>query len=326
MEITRRNLLKLISSGILANSLPINLAGCSKNEPFLRIASNVWPGYELIYLARESNYFSNQEIRLIEVPSATVCIQTLAAGTSEGAMLTLDEVLTARSEGLNLEIVAILDISMGADVLMASKDIKQLHDLSGKRIGVEQSAVGAIMLDAILKQGQIKHEDIETHYMTVNQHREAFNNKQVDALITFEPVKTQLESDGAHSIFDSSQIPGRIIDVLAVLPGAIKHSPNNIGKLISAHFLAMHLLETNPSQASKIIARRLQLKPEDVPDTYTGISLPDIQQNHEWLQGRPSRLETSATELMEIMLSAKLLSHEVSLSNLVNPEFLPAIQ
>jgi len=44
----------------------------------------------------------------------------------------------------------------------------------------------------------------------------AFKKRQVDAIVTFEPVKSELLSSGANILFDSHQIPGRIVDVLVV--------------------------------------------------------------------------------------------------------------
>ncbi|MCW9055760.1 MAG: ABC transporter substrate-binding protein [Gammaproteobacteria bacterium] len=325
MKLTRRQLIKVFSAGIVTASMPSFIMGCSHKEPLLRIASNVWPGYELIYLARKLEYFGDDAVRLVELPSATVCIQSLAAGTIEGAMLTLDEVISARSGGIDLRVVAILDISMGADVLMAGPEIKSISDLVGKRIGVEQSAVGAVMLDAILDEGGLKPEDIETKYMTVNRHREAYNAKQVDALITFEPVKTQLIADGAHQLFDSSQIPGRIIDVLAVLPSVIENSPDNLRKLVAAHFQARDYFRNNQIQASEIMSKRLQLDPADVPGSYDGIELPDININYQWMGGANSKLTQSAIVLEEIMKKAKLLSGSTDLVNLIDNRFLPDI-
>ncbi|MGD8483911.1 MAG: ABC transporter substrate-binding protein [Thioalkalispiraceae bacterium] len=298
------------------------LIGCSKHEPLLRIASNVWPGYELLYLAREKNFFTRDEVKLIEVPSATVCIQSLAAGNVEGAMLTLDEVLTARAEGLELKVVAILDISNGADVVLAHPSIKSIAELKGKRIGVEQSAVGAVMLDALLEKDGLTVNDVETVYLTVNQHHQAYLDGIVDALVTFEPVRTQLIKSGAHQLFDSSEIPGRIIDVLAVLPHVLKNNPASLRKLIDAHFKARSYFLSNTRQASEILAKRLQLNPSEVPSSYEGLLLPDLKSNHEWLDGENSKLQQSAVKLKNIMQRARLLKKNVSVSELVDSRFL----
>lgn len=322
-QISRRSFIKMAGAGVIAGLGLSHLAGCAQREPLLRIASNIWPGYELLYLARDQHYFSEDQIRLVELPSATVCIQSLAAGTIEGAMLTLDEVLTARAEGLNLKIVSVLDVSMGADVLLATPDIRELSQLKGKRIGVEESAVGAVMLDAALKAANLTPSDIKTVYMTVSQHREAYLNKEVDALISFEPVKSLLIKEGAIQLFDSSQIPGRIIDVLAVLPKVISHNPNAMKKLVAAHFTARDYFLQQPQHASVILSKRLQIEPSDVPAAYEGIELSDIKQNYAYLSGPSPVLESSVKELLAIMQAARLLPGNVGIADLLTESFLP---
>ena len=318
---SRRTFLRCSLLGLLTTPA-LSLLGCSKTEPLLRIASNVWPGYELIYLARQLGYFDEREIRLTEVPSATVCIQLLAAGSIEGAMLTLDEVLTARAEGLDLRVIAVLDVSLGGDVLLARPDIDSLAQLKGKRIGVEQSAVGAVMLDAVLQKAELVPTDIDAVYMTVNKHRDAYHKGEVDALITFEPVKTQLLQNDARLLFSSAEIPGRIIDVLAVLPAAIESNPSALTKLVGAHFKARRYFLDQPGDASPLLAERLQLAPADVPAAYTGLELPDLEQNRHYLQGAAPLLEKSAQELLRIMETAQLLPGPVTLNRLTDGRFL----
>jgi NitT/TauT family transport system substrate-binding protein len=41
----------------------------------MRIDTNVWPGYEPIYLAREQGEYSDNEVRLVELPNAGTVIQ-----------------------------------------------------------------------------------------------------------------------------------------------------------------------------------------------------------------------------------------------------------
>jgi len=322
-SMTRRQFLRVSSASLCSVPLASLIVGCEKGESLVRIASNVWPGYELLYLARSKSYFSDQQVRLVEVPSATVCIQSLAAGTVEGAMLTLDEVLTARAEGINLRVVAVLDISMGADVMLVKPEIKNLSQLKGKRIGVEQSAVGAIMMDAILQKANLKANEVNMVYMTVNRHQDAYLNNEIDALITFEPVKTQLLTEGATRLFDSSEIPGRIIDVLAVLPRVIENRQETLKEVVAGHFKARDYFLNNATKASELLARRLQIPVEQVPGTFQGMELPDVNKNHEMLSGDEPALAQSAGELAKIMQAAFLLPQNVSLKKLIDGRFLP---
>ena len=296
--------------------------GCTQRDPVLRIASNVWPGYEFVYLAKALNYFNDDDIRLISVPSATVAIQSLAAGTVDGAMLTLDEVLTANANGIKLNIVTVLDISLGADVLLAKPEITSLQQLRGKRIGVEDSAVGAIMLDAILTKSGLKLTDIHPVFITVNQHQRAYEENQVDALISFEPVISQLSQSGAHQLFSSADIPGRIMDVIAVSNTALEHNPRAIRSLVEAHFRAKEYYDKQTSSASEIISRRLHIPAKDVVQSYAGIIIPDKNENIAWLAGEQPKLQNSIDSLVKIMLNANLLPGRIDTTHLINADYI----
>lgn len=322
-SVTRRRFLGLAVGTMATVFTGMGLSGCSRKEPLVRIASNVWPGYELLYLARDRKYFNKEQVSMVEMPSASVCIEALAAGTVEGACLTLDEVLTARSEGLELSVITVLDVSLGADVLLVRPEIKNLQELKGRRIGVEQSAVGAIMLDAVLRKAGLESKDLQIIHMNVNKHRDAYLKSEVDALITFEPVVSQLSDQNPSMLFTSADIPGRIIDVIAVRPEILEMSPIAVQQLVAGHFRARESFLKKPEEASKVLSRRLNLKPEDVPATYHGIDLPDVSENYKFLSGESPSLENSASELVQIMLDAKILPNMVEVTNLADGRFLP---
>lgn len=297
--------------------------GCQRREPLLRVGSHLWPGYEMIYLARAQNYFSEQAIRLVEMPSATAVSQALGANTLEAACLTLDEVLTARAEGIDLVVVAVLDVSLGADVLLAHPEVRTLQHLKGKRIGVEQNALGAVMLDAVLHRAALTPSDVQVVAVTVDQHAAAYREHVVDAVITFEPVTSQLLQQGARTLFTSAEIPGRIVDVLAVQRAALETHPAAIRALLAGHFRAREAWLNQPEQFSSFVASRLQLDVAQLPVVFGGIELTDLAHNRDWLSTQPPRLAERAADLVKIMSAAGLLPRPVSLANLGDARFLP---
>ena len=74
---------------LLAALLP---AGRPAQEP-LRLGTNVWPGYEPLYLAR-SRLSGSRAGETGGVRSATQVMHALETGAIDGGALTLDEVLT----------------------------------------------------------------------------------------------------------------------------------------------------------------------------------------------------------------------------------------
>jgi len=318
--IGRRHFLRWAIAGGAALA---GLAACARREPLLRVASNVWPGYELLHLAEARGYVARESVRLIEMPSAADCIQNLAAGTLEGACLTLDEVLTALAGGVHLKVVCVLDVSLGADVLLARPDIHSLQKLKGRRLGVEQSGSGAVMLAATLQQAGLGANEVTIIHTPLMRQREAFLSGQVDALITFEPIPTQLQGTEVIRLFSSADIPGRIVDVLALRPKALEQSPEAVRQLLAGHFRARAEYLREPATALPILAGLLRLSPGQVPAAFSGIDLPDVAANRQWLGGNPARLVRTATDLAGVMRQAGLLPGACLVAGLADARFLP---
>lgn len=98
----RRRLLGLGAAATLAALLP----ACAREMP-LRVAAHVWPGYELMFLARSLGWLDDNEVRLIETRNATESLAALARGEVDGAALTLDETLRGRAAGIPLTVVLV---------------------------------------------------------------------------------------------------------------------------------------------------------------------------------------------------------------------------
>lgn len=302
------------------------LSGCGwlADKP-VSITASVWVGYEPLYMARNEGWLDDKRVRLIETSSATDSLKALAEGNVDGAALTLDEMLKARAMGIPLSVVMVFDVSAGADMLVAHPGIKQLPDLKGKRIGFEQGAVGSLMLASVLRAAGLTKEDIKQIPLTIDHHRDAWARNQIDALITYEPVASQLLAQGAAKLFDSRQIPNTIVDVLAIRNDVLDRShAAAIRLLISAHFKALDHLSINPQDAAYRMASHLNLPKGDVLPAFRGLLLPDAANNRRMLTGASPQLLDTARKVSAIMLEEKLLPRDDTFTALIHADFLPA--
>ncbi|HEY9807297.1 MAG TPA: hypothetical protein V6D04_12060, partial [Candidatus Obscuribacterales bacterium] len=69
------------------------LASCSQNSPPLRVAVNLWPGYETLYLARSLGYYDNTPIQLVDLPSGAEEVRAFRNHNVEAAAVSLDQAL-----------------------------------------------------------------------------------------------------------------------------------------------------------------------------------------------------------------------------------------
>lgn len=306
-------------------TLALTLPACAwwADQP-IAIATRVWPGYELMHLARSEGWLDAQRVRLVEISSGQDTVKALVAGQVDGAALTLDEVLQARASGLPLSVVMIFDISAGADMLVTRPGLKALAELKGRRIGFEPGSGGELMLVEALRAADLTKEDVTLVMLPVARQREAWSRDQVDAVVTYEPVGTQLQTQGALNLFDSRQIPNTIVDVLAIRrdrldrrhAGAIRH-------LLAAHFRALEHLNRNPQDAAYRMAPHLGLPAADFLSAFKGLTLPDAANNYRLLAGTPPELLTSARKLSAILVKSGLLKQDDPLTTLICADFLP---
>ncbi|MFZ5774206.1 MAG: ABC transporter substrate-binding protein [Thermodesulfobacteriota bacterium] len=320
--LSRRQVVLFLSCTPLALALPC--CGWRPPEAPLAIAAHAWPGYEPMFLARTQGWLKVGQVRLLETSSATDSLKALADGRVDGAALTLDEVLKARGNGLPLSVVAVLDISAGADMVVARPTLKGLADLKGRRLGFEPGAVGELMLVHALQAANLAREDVTLISLPVDQHLAAWRKNQIDAAVTYEPMASQLLAQGAIKLFDSRQLPNTIVDVLTIRgdrldrihAGAIRH-------LLQAHFRALEYLRKNPQDAAYRMAPRLQVSAADFLSLFKGLVLPDAANNHRLLAGDRPALMESAHTLCTSMVKSGLLAQDDPLTGLIRADFLP---
>ncbi len=301
------------------------LCGCESwfAKP-IAVAAHVWPGYEPMFLARSEGWLDARQVRLLETASATASLRALLDGKVDGAALTLDETLRARSTGTPLSVVMIFDVSAGADMLLVRPTIRALAELKGRRIGFEQGALGELMLAHVLRAAGLTREDAQLVVLSVDRQRQAWARDQVDAVITYEPVASQLLAQGAHRLFDSSQIPNTIVDVLAMRSDVVDgdHAAA-ISQLVAASFRALAYLNRNPQGASYRMAAHLGLAPGEVLPAFKGLVLPDAGNNRRLLGGTSPALLATAHSLVTLMLQAGLVKRDDAMAELIHAEFLP---
>ncbi|MBF0422519.1 MAG: ABC transporter substrate-binding protein [Magnetococcales bacterium] len=291
--------------------------------PPLTIASHVWPGYELMSMARERGWFSAEQVTLKETKSATESMQALADGKVDGAALTLDEMLRFRAKGVDLVVVLVFDISNGADMVLARSPIRSLDELVGKRLGVEDSAVGALMLAEIFKISGLERQSVQVVPLTYDAHWKAWQQGEIDALITFEPVAGQVLRTGANNLFDSRKIPDTIFDVLAVKRTVAEAKADAIRSLVAGHFRAVEHLRRNPVDAGYRLAARLGGSGEKALNSFRGLKLPDVFANRRLLGSTEVSVEAAAMRLLPIMIEQGVLPQGLTASGLVRDDFLP---
>ncbi|HTQ01508.1 MAG TPA: ABC transporter substrate-binding protein [Casimicrobiaceae bacterium] len=301
------------------------LFACSHSEQALRIGTNVWIGSEPLYLARDLGRLDPASVQLVEYPSASEVLRAYRNQAIDGMVISLDELFGLAVDGLQPRIILIVDTSNGADVVVGRRGMKSMRDLAGKSVAVESSALGAFVLSRALTLNKMQAGDVNVVHLESNEQPSAFEKGQVDGAVTFDPYTAQFQRAGASTLFDSSQIPGEIVDLLAVRESVLKSHPNAIQALLTGWFAALDYMKREPADAAQRMGKRQQTSGEQFLAAQRGLHIPSREENLHMLGGQAPELAVTGHRLLALMLDAKLLQSGVKIETLLAPGPLAAL-
>ncbi|MDH5216487.1 MAG: ABC transporter substrate-binding protein [Gammaproteobacteria bacterium] len=260
------------------------LMACGQEKAPIKIGTNVWPGYEPLYLASETGLLPKSTFALVELLSASQVMRGLASQTLDVATLTLDEAIILQSRGVDIKIVMVLDYSNGGDALVADKSIREIAQLRGKRVAVEESAVGGYFLSRALELNNMKTSDLTVVSKLQHEMAHAFSSHEVDAVVTFDPIKSRLLHNNGVVLFDSRQIPGEIVDVLVVRDEVYEQIKEPLDVLKSAWYKSLKMIRSDPEKALPIVNQRLKLDKKTLSLVMDGVYFPVQEENLELME------------------------------------------
>jgi NitT/TauT family transport system substrate-binding protein len=309
---------KLLCALACATLLP--LAGCVREqEPALRIGTNVWIGCEPLYLARELGHLDPKAVQLVEYPSASEVMRAFRNQAIDGMVISLDELFALVADGLQPRAILVVDVSHGADAVVGRPGMRSMKDLKGKRVAVEGGAVGALVLSRALTLNGMKASDVKVVPLESNEQPGAFEKGQVDAAVTFDPYRDQLLRAGAKTLFDSTQIPGEIVDLVAVRAMVLEAQPRAVQALLSGWLSAVGYLGREPKDAARRMGIRQQTTGEQFLKALQGLHIPSREENLRMLGGANPELAVSGRRLMDLMLESKLLRAKFDIESVLAP-------
>lgn len=276
-----------------------------------------------MFLARELGYLPDG-LELVEATTLEESVALMRARQVDGAMLTLDLMLQLRDQGLPLQAVLVFDISRGADTLIVRPGIGTLGELRGKRIGLEDTALGSLMLALILERAGLSDRDVSVRRVPYDRHETVWLRQELDALITYEPVSGRLLSRNARLLMSTRDLPATIFDVLAVHTAAIQRRPDALREGVQAYFRGLRYLRTSPWDAAYRCAAHLQISAEAMIESLRELEQPDEVGNLRYLSGTESSMVRAALRLSPILLHSGLIQSPVHPRGLVTADLLPA--
>lgn len=308
---------------LAALSLSAFLLSCQTppEEP-LRIGYIDWPGYEALYLAQEKGFFREEKAPLFlkDFSSFSDLMKALEAGRLDGAAISLNEMLLSRL-GTEHRVVLVLTASHGADGIIGQPEIRSLKDLKHKRIGTELAGLGGYVLTRALQKANIATSDVVRVNMTATQEASsAFAEREVDAVVTFEPSLSRLiNEEKGNLLFSSREIPSEIINVLIFHKEVLNNRRNDCLKILRGYLKGRDFWKRKPEEAIAIMSRRERVSPDYFRQSLNGILVLDLQANLNYfgLADTENYFSETLKNFQAFIEENRLLYEPVSFENLL---------
>lgn len=303
---------------LLAIVIIFAITGCKDKKEVLKVGICPWPGYEPIVLGVEKGFYENIDVRIVRYATPSESFRALRDGIVDVAGFTADEVLHYAEVRDKPKMFLVLDISNGADAIVASKEIKSIEDLKGKRVYVESTALGNYLIKRSMDFAEnITISDIDVSTVELGKHLKDFKDGKVDALVTFEPYLTQLVDEGAHVIFDSKQIPQEIVDVLVTNNETLVNKEEVLRSLIDGWYKTLEYINSNKKRAMAEMAEYEYISEKEFEAAYDKLIIPSKEETIHMLETENGTFKTALHRLSELMFEKGSLNSEVDTTTLV---------
>jgi NitT/TauT family transport system substrate-binding protein len=289
--------------------LAVTLAmGCrAEPEPPLRIGTLFWPSNELLFLAQERGWLNPSQFRLVEFVDDSEVVRAFRNNAIAAAWLSMDEVLAVAQTGAVDPVILFLsDESRGGDAVVAQPDLITSADLKDRRVAVQINSVNAYLLDRALKQAGLGAKDVRVVNLPPYRHLTAFRRREVDAVVTYEPVRSQILDAGGVEIYSSVSMPFEVLRAMVIRRDYLESHSARADQLCMAWQTAIN--EVGSSEpAQSWIANRLGTTPAGLARMLERIRIIHLAESREWLDAPRPHLISTLARLQRRLLDAGLL-------------------
>ena len=289
----------------------------------LKVAVGLWPGSETLTIARERGLLTDDTIRMVEMTWSSAAMRAFGNRVVDTAVLSLDEVLRLRQNGQDVRVAMMMDVSAGADSLMAMGAIRETAMLKGRRVGVELRTAGTYLLERALERVGLSVNDVKIIPLNLAETEAALLEGEVDAVVTSQPWQSRLMEAGATNLFDSSMIPQEVCRLLVIRGDVLESRRQALQRMVDAHFEVLGDMahKLNPME-KKVIIRREGMSWEAFVKAGHLIMSPSRTEGLRLMQGSPSSLDAVADRVVDFMVKTQLLPSRPDRTNWIDTSFL----
>lgn len=256
----------LLAATLLAASVPA-FAGDKKN---FTLAWSIYAGWMPWPYAAQSGilkkwadkYGITIDVKQLDYIES---INQYTAGQFDACLVTnMDALTIPAAGGVDTSIVIVGDYSNGNDGLVM-KGSDKLADIKGKKVNLVELSVSHYFLARALDSVGLSEKDVKVVNTSDADIVAAWSTPGVTVAAAWNPQLAEMKkAPDTFEVFDSSKIPGEILDTLAINTATLKANPEFAKALTGAWFETLALMSKGDAAATAAKTAMAQLSGTDL--------------------------------------------------------------
>jgi NitT/TauT family transport system substrate-binding protein len=263
-----------------------------------------------------ANDSKNFRLELVKFGSWTELSDAINTGQIDGASMLIELAMKSKKQGINLKTVALGH--RDGNVVVVSKDIKQVADLKGKTFAVPQKlSTHNILLYKMLKKNGLKVSDLNIIELPPPEMPAALSEGRISGYIVAEPFGAKSVVTGNGKVLFKSQDLGNgsVCCGLVLRDDFIKNYPTIAAEFVKEYVKAGEKAESKDSEVLGIAAKYLKVEPDVL-----NLSLQWVSYDHLKLE------EKDYNDLSQYLVEMGLLKNPPKYSEFVDNSFIESIK
>lgn len=265
---------KRITSAAAALALALGLAAplqAAEKKDF-KIAWTIYAGWMPWPYAQQAGIVKKWadkygiNIELVQINDYIESINQYTAGKFDGALITnMDTLTIPAAGGVDSTVLIIGDYSNGNDGLVLKKGAT-LKDIKGQKINLVELSVSHYLLARALDSVKLAEKDVKVVNTSDADIVAAATSADVTALAAWNPQLAEImTTKGRTLVFDSSKIPGEIMDYTVINTAVLKDNPSLGKALVGAWFETMAIMNKDDAAGRAARTEMAKLSGTDLP-------------------------------------------------------------
>ena len=249
-----------------------------------------WFGFAPVFVAQEEGYFSSENLEVttaFDNDRANV-LPAMATGAIECTMRTIGESMSRpREPDTTGTIIGTIDISVGADGVVASGEIKSVSDLVGKTMAGEINHPGTTLVQYALSEIGKSIDDINIQLIATDDSIAVYEDPSISAVATWEPMLSTIVKNssrpGTHVLLSSADYEGLITDVILVRTDDYNANPDKYAKFLRGIYRAIDMYNSDPDKFIAISAPFFDTPPAEMKEALEGVKYTSYEESVTYL-------------------------------------------